>query len=104
MKRGFTAVGRVVANCCHCDQPFGPLGGKPCEFSSIDEAMDFFVDGADGWELYGDRLMCPDCLPLSRCFNPGHDWHTSIGVIASGETLVTRQCTLCGLYIAEVLA
>lgn len=103
MKRGFSAVGRVVANCCHCGTSWGSRV-EQMEFSSIDEAMDFFVDGADGWELYGDRLMCPDCLQLSLCFNPGHDWHTSIGVIASGETLVTRQCTLCGLYVAEVLA
>jgi hypothetical protein len=103
MKRGFTTVGPVVAGCCGCDKFYGPAG-MAAEFGSIDEAMDFFVDGADGWELYGDRLMCPDCLQLSLCFNPGHDWYTSIGVIASGETLVTRQCTLCGLFIAEVLA
>ncbi|MFE7744882.1 hypothetical protein [Nocardia sp. NPDC057455] len=80
------------------------MQGVADEFDSIDGAMDFFVDGAEGWELYGDRLMCPDCLPLSPCYNPGHDWHTSIGRITSGETLLTRQCVRCGLYVAEVVA
>ncbi|WP_216911304.1 hypothetical protein [Nocardia noduli] len=103
MKRGFTTLGCVVAGCCGCEKVYGSAN-TAAVFASIDEAMDFFVDGADGWELYDTRLMCPDCLQLSLCFNPGHDWHTSIGPIASGETLVTRQCTLCGLYIAEVLA
>lgn len=103
MKRGLQAAGPIVARCCHCDVFFGP-GGEPTEFSSIDEALDFFTDGADGWELYGDRLMCAACLPSSPCFNPGHDWHTSLGMIAGGQTLLTRQCTLCGLYVAEVVA
>ncbi|MEU6833065.1 hypothetical protein ABZ894_30845 [Nocardia beijingensis] len=103
MKRGFTAVGPVVACCCVCGEPFG-VAGVADEFGSIDEAMDFFVDGADGWQLYGDRLLCADCLPLSPCYIPGHDWHTSLGRIVSGEMLLTRQCVRCGLYVAEVVA
>ncbi|MEV6563021.1 hypothetical protein AB0M22_45405 [Nocardia sp. NPDC051756] len=103
MRRGFVAAGPVLATCCECDRCYG-RPGEPEEFSSIDEAADYFVDGADGWELYGDRLMCANCLPLSPCFNPGHDWHTCIGVIADNATLVTRQCTRCGLSVAEVLA
>ncbi|MGW0252801.1 hypothetical protein ACWDYH_39885 [Nocardia goodfellowii] len=103
MKRGFAASGPVVAACAECGKPWGPAG-KPFLFESIDAAMDFFVDGADGFGLYGDRLMCPDCLPLSLCFNPGHDWHMSIGAVAGGQMLIVRQCKLCGLYVAEVAA
>jgi hypothetical protein len=104
MKRGFSAAGPVIARCCNCNWAYGARGTRPpWEFASIDEAMDFFVDGADGFELYGDRLFCPNCLHLSACYDPGHDWYLSVGPFTGGRTLMGHQCTVCGLFVAEVL-
>ncbi|UGT53773.1 60S ribosomal export protein NMD3 [Nocardia asteroides] len=96
---------QVVASCCECGREFGPIEGPACLFASIDEAMDFFIDGADGFELYGDRLFCEDCLKVATCYNPGHDWHIGMSSTEDlGAHHITRQCERCGLLISEVLA
>lgn len=103
MKRGFSAAGPVVARCCTCDRAYGPRSGPPAEFASIDEAMDFFIDGADGFELYEGRVFCPFCLYCGGCESPVPTWSFFTEPVSGGRTLVGRRCIVCGLFV-EVLA